>query len=161
MLPTIPLQLTFNSITDGMLRHTPEALTYASQCSIDCGVMTILGDKLIREPVSVKDEAMQAIWCVTAIDTGSTRATTTGGMGDGNINHSGSSPSPTPHASTSTDWRTTEYRTKCSKMHSPSCSPFRTYHSAGSRRRSNSSDFYVPSLDSSIPTESVSDMSHL
>ena len=42
-------------------------------------------------------------------------------------------------------------------MHSPSRSPFRTYRSAGSRRRSNSSDFYVPSLDSSIPTESVSD----
>ena len=40
MLPTIPLQLTFNSVTAGPLRHTPEALTYASQCSIDCGAMT-------------------------------------------------------------------------------------------------------------------------
>ena len=78
MLPTIPLQLTFNSITAGLLGHTPKALTYASQRSIDRGAMTILGDELIREPVSTKDEAMQAVWCVMAIDTGSTRATTTG-----------------------------------------------------------------------------------
>ena len=133
MLPSIPLQLTFNSVTAGPLRHTPGALTYASQCSINRGAMTILGDELIREPISAKDEAMQAIWGVMVIDTGSTRATTTGAMGDGNIDCSGSSPSLTPRASTSTDWRTTEYGTKRSKTHSPSCSPFQTYCSAGSR----------------------------
>ena len=43
MLPTIPLQLTFNTVTAGLLRHTPKALTYTSQCSIDRGVMTVLG----------------------------------------------------------------------------------------------------------------------
>ena len=43
MLPTIPLQLTFNTVTAGLLGHTPKALTYASQRSIDRGVMTVLG----------------------------------------------------------------------------------------------------------------------
>ena len=35
MLPTIPLQLTFNMVTAGPLGHTPKALTYASQSSIE------------------------------------------------------------------------------------------------------------------------------
>ena len=124
MLLTIPLQLTFNTVTAGPLGHTPKALTYASQCSINHGAMTVLGEELIREPISAKDEAMQTVWHVTVIDTGSTRVTTTGGTGDGNIDRSGSSPSPAPCASTSTDWCTTEHRTKHSKTHSPSHSPF-------------------------------------
>ena len=62
MLPTIPLQLTFNTVTAGPLRHTPEALTYASQCSIDRGAMTVLSEELTREPPSAKDKAMQAVW---------------------------------------------------------------------------------------------------
>ena len=55
MLPTIPLQLTFNMVTAGPLGHTPKALTYASQSSIDHGVMSVLGEELIREPPSAKD----------------------------------------------------------------------------------------------------------
>ena len=133
MLPTIPLQLTFNTVTAGPLGHTPEALTYASQCSINCGAMTVLSEELIREPPSAKVEAMQAIWHTMAIDTGSTRIATTGGVGDGNIDHSGSSPSPATCVSTSVDWCTTEYGTKCSKTHSPNRSPFQTYRSTGSR----------------------------
>ena len=35
MLPTIPLQLTFNMITAGLPRYTPEALTYALSLSTD------------------------------------------------------------------------------------------------------------------------------
>ena len=66
MLPTIPLQLTFNTVTAGPLGHTPKALTYASQCGIDRGAITVIGEELIREPPSAKDEAMQAIWCVMA-----------------------------------------------------------------------------------------------
>ena len=62
MLPTIPLQLTFNTVTAGLLGHTPKALMYASQSSIDCGAMSVLGEELIREPLSAKDKAMQAIW---------------------------------------------------------------------------------------------------
>ena len=53
---------------------------YASQSSIDHGVMSVLGEELIREPPSAKDEAMQAIWRVTAADTGSLRVATTRGV---------------------------------------------------------------------------------
>ena len=133
MLPTIPLQLTFNTVTAGPLGHTPEALTYASQCSIDHGVMTVLGEELVREPPSAKDEARQAIWCVTATDTGSIRIATVGGEGDDNVDHPGTSLSQAPRASTSTDWHTTGYGTKHSPTYSSNRSPFRTHHSAGSR----------------------------
>ena len=54
MLPTIPLQLTFNTVTAGLLGHTPKALTYASQSSIDRGAMSVLREELIREPPSGK-----------------------------------------------------------------------------------------------------------
>ena len=42
MLPTIPLHLSFNTVTAGLLRHTPKALTYASQGSIDRGAISVL-----------------------------------------------------------------------------------------------------------------------
>ena len=103
MLPTIPLQLTFNTVTAGPLGHTPKALTYASQSSIDRGAMSVLREELIREPPSAKDEVMQVVWHVTAADTGSLRVATVRGAGGDNIERSGSSPSPAPHASTSTD----------------------------------------------------------
>ena len=102
MLLTIPLQLTFNTVTPGPLGHTPKALTYASQHSIDRGVMAVLSEELIREPPSAKDEAMQAVWHVTATDTGSIRIATIRGVGSDNIDHSGSSPSLASRASTST-----------------------------------------------------------
>ena len=35
MLPTIPLQLTFNTVTAGLPGYTPKALTYASSLSTD------------------------------------------------------------------------------------------------------------------------------
>ena len=79
MLPTIPLQLTFNTVTAGPLGHTPEALTYASQRSIDHGVMTVLGEELMRESPSAKDEVMQDVRCVMATDTGSIKIATVGG----------------------------------------------------------------------------------
>ena len=64
MLPTIPLQVTFNTVTARLPGHTPEALTYASKCSIDRGAMTILGEELMRESPSSKDKAIQAVWHV-------------------------------------------------------------------------------------------------
>ena len=161
MLPTIPLQLTFNTVTAGPLGHTPKALTYASQSSIDRGAMSVLGEELIREPPSAKDEVMQAVWHVMVADTGSLRVATTRGVGGDNIDHSGSSPSPALCTSTSTDWHTTGYRKPRSPSYSPNRMPFRTHHSAGSRQRSNSSDSHVLSFDSSLPTESASDTESL
>ena len=97
MLLTIPLHLTFNTVTAGPLRHTPKALTYASQSSIDRGAMSVLGEELIREPPSAKDEVMQAIWHVTVADTGSIRIATMRGAGSDNIDRSGSSLSSSMH----------------------------------------------------------------
>ena len=65
MLLTIPLQLTFKTVTARPLGHTPEALTYTSQRSIDRGAMTVLSEELMREPPSAKDKAMQAVWHAT------------------------------------------------------------------------------------------------
>ena len=157
MLPTIPLQLTFNTVTAGPLGHTPEALTYASQRSIDRGEMAVLSEELTREQPSAKDKVMQAIWSVTVTDTGSIKIMTVGGTGDDNVDHPSTSLSPAPHTSTSTDWCTTGYGAKCSPTYSPNHSPFQTHGSPGSRRRSNSSNSSVPSFDSSIPSESKSD----
>ena len=124
MLLTIPLQLTFNTVTAGPLGHTPKALMYASQSSIDRGVMSVLGEELIREPPSAKDEAMQAIWHVMAADTGSLRVATTRGAGGDNIDCSGSSLSLALCVSTSTDWYTAGYRKPHSPLYSPNRTPF-------------------------------------
>ena len=148
MLPSIPLHLTFNTVAAGPLGHTPKAFTYASQSSINRGVMSVLREELLRKPSSAKDEAMQAIWHVTVTDTDSIRIANIRGAGSDNTGCSSSSLSLAS-------------RTSTSKVHSPTYSPnhtlFRTHHSAGSRWRSNSPDYHVPSFDSSLPTESVSD----
>ena len=125
MLPTIPLQLTFNTVTPGPLGHTPEALTYASQHSIDRGAMTVLSEELIREPPSAKDKAMQAVWHVTANRYWFHKDRNHRGAGDGNIDCSGSSPSlaPCTHPHPWTGALLSN-GTKRSKMHSPNCSPF-------------------------------------
>ena len=44
LLPTIPLQPAFNTVTPEPPGYTPRALTYASQDSIDHGVMSVLGE---------------------------------------------------------------------------------------------------------------------
>ena len=73
MLPTIPLELAFNTITAQPPGYTPGALTYASQDSINHGVMAILGEELIRDPTRGHDKVMQASSQVTVTDTVSTR----------------------------------------------------------------------------------------
>ena len=136
LLPTIPLQLAFNTITPEPPGYTPRALTYASQDSIDRGAMSVLGEELTRDPTRGHDQAAQASSRVTTTDTASTRFVTIRGTGD---NHPG--PNFSPH----------------SPAYSPSCSPFRSYRSRLAERESNSPEPHVPSLDSSIPGESASD----
>ena len=48
MLPTIPLQLTFNTVTAGLPGYTPKALTYASPLSTNRGAMTVLGEEILK-----------------------------------------------------------------------------------------------------------------
>ena len=124
MLLTIPLKLAFNTVTAEPPEHTPKALTYASQRSIDRAVMAILGEELTREPTSAKDQVMQAIWHATVTNTGSIKFATVGGIGDDNVDCPSSTLSPASHTSTSTDWHTTGHDTKRCPTYSPNHSPF-------------------------------------
>ena len=135
LLPTIPLQPAFNTVTPEPPGYTPRALTYASQDSIDHGAMSVLGEELIRDPTRGHDQAMQASSRVTMTDTVSTRFATVEGTGDDRPG-----PNFSPHSPT----------------YSPSCSLFCSHHSRLAGRESNSLEPSVPSLDSSIPDESAS-----
>ena len=73
LLPTIPLQLAFNTVTPEPPGYTPRALTYASQDSIDRGAMSVLSEELIRDPTRGHDQATQAGSRVTTTDTVSTK----------------------------------------------------------------------------------------
>ena len=136
MLPTIPILPAFNTVTPEPPGYTPRALTYASQDSIDCGAMSVLGEELTRDPTSGHDQVMQASSHAAATHTISTRFATVEGTGD---DHPG--PNFSPHYPT----------------YSPSHSPFRSHRSRLAGRESNSPEPSVPSLDSSIPGESASD----
>ena len=136
LLPTIPLQLAFNTITPELPGYTPRTLTYASQDSVDRGAMSVLGEELTRAPTRGHDQVTQASSRVTTTDTVSTRFVTIRGTGDDRPG-----PNFPPHGPT----------------HSPSRSPFPSYRSGLNERESNSPEPRVPSLDSSIPGESASD----
>ena len=107
-----------------------------SQDSIDRGVMSVLGEELVRDPTRGHDQVTQASSRVTTTDTVSTRFVTVRGTG----NHR-PSPNFSPHSPT----------------YSPSRSPFHSHHSRLAGRESNSPAPSVLSLDSSIPGESASD----
>ena len=81
LLPTIPLQLAFNTITPELPGHTPRALTYASQDSVDHGAMSVLSEELTMAPTR-HDQAAQVSSRVTTTDTASTRFITVRGTGD-------------------------------------------------------------------------------
>ena len=83
MLPTIPLQPAFNTVTAKPPGYTPRALTYASQDSIDRGAMAILGEELTRDPTRAYDQVMQVSGHVMmATGTVSTRFAPVEGTGD-------------------------------------------------------------------------------
>ena len=82
LLPTIPLQLAFNTITPELPGYTLRALTYASQDSVDRGAMSVLGEELTRAPTRGHDQSTQASSRVTTMDTASTRFVTIRGTGD-------------------------------------------------------------------------------
>ena len=126
--------MAFNTITPELPGHTPRALTHASQESVDRVAMSLLGEELTMAPLR-HEKAAQTRSCVITTDTASTMSTTIRGTGD-------NCPGPSfSHGPT----------------HSPSHSPFRSYHSGHDERQSVSPKSRVPSLDSSIPRESVSD----
>ena len=157
MLPAIPLQLTFNTVTAGLSGCTPEALTYASPLSTDRGAMTVLGEEILKGTWGTEDKTMQATWCLTATDTGSVKVTTIGSEGGDYPDRPCTYLSPASHVSTSTSQCTPGYHTPRSPLYSPHHSPSRNRHSRGSRFRPHSLDSSVSSFGSSTPTESESD----
>ena len=157
MLPSIPLQLTFNTVTAGLPGFTPKALTYTSPLSTDQGAMTVLGKEILKGACGAEEKVMQATWHVTATDTGSVKVTTIGSEGGNDPNCPGTSLSPAACTSTFTGWRSTGYHTPHSPSYSPSHSPSQNRHSQGSRPRPHTSDSSVLSFGSSSPTESESD----
>ena len=68
MLPSIPLQLTFNTVTAELPGFTPKALTYASPLNTDKGVMTVLGKEILKGAHGPEEKVKQATWRVTATD---------------------------------------------------------------------------------------------
>ena len=82
MLPTIPLQPAFNTVTAKLPGYTPRALTYASQDSIDRGAMAVLGEELTRDPTRAHDQVMQVSGRTTVTGTVSTRFVPVEGTGN-------------------------------------------------------------------------------
>ena len=99
MLLIIPLQLAFNTVTAEPPGHTPRALTYTSQTSINHGAMAILSEELTRDPTRASGQAMQAVRHATVTDTVSTRFATVKGTGNDHpsTNFSLRSPSYSPN----------------------------------------------------------------
>ena len=108
MLPTIPLQPAFNTVTAEPPGYTPRALTYASQDSIDHGAMAVLGEELTKDPTRAHDQAMQASGHAMVTGTVYTRFAPVEGTGDDRPGTNFSPRSPT---------------------YSPNHSPFCSHHS--------------------------------
>ena len=98
MLPTIPLQLTFNTVTAGLPRCTPKAHAHASPLSTDQGAMTVLGKEILKGACGAEEKAMQATWFVTVTDAGSVKVMMVESEGSDYPNHPHMSLSPAPHA---------------------------------------------------------------
>ena len=97
MLLSVPLQLTFNTVTAGLPGFTPEALTYASPLSTDQGAMTVLSKEILKGARGAEEKVMQATWCVTATNTGLVKVMTIGSEGGDDPNCPGTSLSLAAH----------------------------------------------------------------
>ena len=156
MLPTIPLQLTFNTVMAWLPGCTPEAPAHALPPGTDQGAMTVLGEEILKSACCAEEKAMQPTWLVTATNAGSVKVTTIESEGGDHPNHPCTSLSLAPCASTSTGRHATGYHTPHSPLYSPHCTPSQYHHSQGLRLRPHSSDSSVSGFGSSSPTESGS-----
>ena len=133
MLPTIPLQLTFNTVTAWLPRCTPEAHADASPPSTGQGAMTVLGKEILKNACCAEEKMMQHTWLVTVTDAGSVKVTMVESEGSDYLNSPHMSLSPAPHASTSTGRCATGCHTPRSPLYSPQCLPSQYSHSRGLR----------------------------
>ena len=100
MLPSIPLQLTFNTVTARAAQvHTQGPYLRNAPLSINQGAMTVLGEEILQGACGAwKIRVMQATWHVTAMDTGLVKVMTIGSEGGDGSNHPGTSLSLALHA---------------------------------------------------------------
>ena len=123
MLPTIPLQLTFNTVMAGLPRCTPKAPAHTLPLGTDQGTMTVLSEEILKSAHGAEEKAMQPTWLVTMTDTGSVKVMMIESEGGDHPNHPHTSLSLAPHASTSTGQHATGYHTPHSPSYSPHCTP--------------------------------------
>ena len=154
MLPTIPLQLTFTTVTARLPRCTPKAHAHAPPPGTDQGAMTVLGKEILKSACGAEEKAMQPTWLVTATGAGSVKVMMVESEGGNYPNCPRTSLSPALHVSTSTGWHTTRYQTPCSPSYSAYHSPSWDLPSRSLRLRPHSSDSSVSGFGSSSPSES-------
>ena len=140
MLPTISLQLAFNTATAGLPGCAPEVYAVLLQMGTDGldfsyapppgsgrDVMTLLGKEILKSTRGTEEKAMPPTWLLTVASTGSVRVKMVESEGGDYSNHPCGSHSParcmshssTPHMFPSTDQCATGYLVP----HSPSYSP--------------------------------------
>ena len=135
MLPTIPLQLAFNTATAGLFRCTPKVyavrptmgtdgldFSYAPPPGSDRNAMTVLGDEILRSTRGTEEKAAQPTWLMTTASEGTVEVQVVEGKGGDYPNRprvSCVSRSPTPRMLPSTGRRSARYLLP----RSPLCSP--------------------------------------
>ena len=78
MLPTIPLQLTFNTVMAGLPGCTPDTPVCTLPLGTHQGAMTVLGKEILKGACSAEERAMDATWTLNVTDSGSIRVTMIG-----------------------------------------------------------------------------------
>ena len=144
MLPTIPLQLAFNTATAGLLRCAPKVyaaqpktrmdslpFSHAHPPGSDRDAMAILCKEILKSAHGTKEKAIQPTWILTVASVGSVgmKAVENEGNDDPNYVRASISPggcfsyTPTPCTSLHTNWHATGPPVPCSPSHSPPHSP--------------------------------------
>ena len=131
MLPTIPLQLAFNTATAGLFGCTPEVyavrpmmgtdgldFSYAPPPGSDRNAMTVLGKEILKSVHSTEEKAAQPTWLVTVAGKGTVGVQAVESEGGDYPNHPcASSQSDVHHAPphcTHASFHGSEHRSVCS-----------------------------------------------
>ena len=144
MLPTVPLQLAFNTATAGLFGCTPKVyavqpimgtdgpcFSHAPPLGSDQNAMTILSEEILKSTHSIEEKAAQPTWLMTAAGEGTVGVQAVESEGGDYPNHPcmSLSPvrcmscSPTLHVLSSMGWSAAQYLVPCSS----SCSPPRCH----------------------------------
>ena len=133
MLPTIPLQLAFNTATARLSGCTPEVYAVLPQVGTDGLDLSYAPppgrsrDEILKSTRGTEEKAMPPTWLLTAASGGSVRVKTVESEGGDYPNHPHAFPSPAGHASCSPALRTFpsagQHAAGYLVPHSPSYSP--------------------------------------